>query len=667
MLGVGIAAAGLAIGIGVKAVQAAAEYQSAMTQLQNTTGSSDAQMQQYTATIRSLSDTTGKSQVDLAKGMYQIVSANFAGADATRILTTATQAAIIAGADQTQVTTGLVVTLNAFHLQANQVDSVSNRMFKTLSLGRGQMNDLAGALQTGGALVAHYGVSVTDMDATLATLSTGGMKTFGTSMTGLTQLLNVMDGKTDLLTGRLHKLHINFDEGKFKAMDYQDQIAYLTAAFKGHEKQMVAVLGSKQAATALGILGTQSQLLTSNLHKLGDAHQLVQDKTTAWSRVQGDFNFQWDKFKTNMQNLLIDLGLKLLPYLTPVVKQFSDWAVILQYRFVPWLSNAVTDITHFVYWLQQGSGPAQALKGLLEGIGLAIAAMKVAQVAKDIADMAKNAADFVVGAGKNLLSYFTGDLTGAADTAGKSVSAIGDDAEANVGKVQGAAVKEEVALEETGATADTTAASVTGIGTAAEADVPVVEGAATKMSTALEGVLGLASKLAGLSLLGSQWGASQGAASQQAQLDQAANLGSNKAWLQYEWEKIHGFQNFGKMPDYHSLPNDQKAQIAGDWYKTHSGQAFPWSTAQGFASGVTNFSGGLAYVHGGEVLSNLAPGTNVTPASRVSLGGGPVFNISISTMAGSRSEIMRMVDLLEAEIAARFRGQTPGFGFGGIV
>ncbi len=128
LLGVGIGAAALAVGIGVKAVQAAAEYQTAMTRLQNTTGSSDDQMKQYTATIRSLSDTTGKAQTDLAAGMYQIVSANFAGADATKILTTATQAAIIAGADQTKVTTGLVVTLNAFGLKANQVDSVSNRM-----------------------------------------------------------------------------------------------------------------------------------------------------------------------------------------------------------------------------------------------------------------------------------------------------------------------------------------------------------------------------------------------------------------------------------------------------------------------------------------------------------------------------------------------------------
>lgn len=44
----------------------------------------------------------------------------------------------------------------------------------------------------------------------------------------------------------------------------------------------------------------------------------------------------------------------------------------------------------------------------------------------------------------------------------------------------------------------------------------------------------------------------------------------------------------------------------------------------GFSSGVENFSGGLAYVHAGEVLTNLAPGTSVIPASKVgAMGGAP--------------------------------------------
>lgn len=354
LLGITAAAAGTAIAIGVNAVQAFTNYQQAMVQLQNTTGSSDADMRQYTATIRQLSDTTGKAQTDLAKGMYQIISANFSGADATRILTTATRSSIIANADQTQVTTGLVVTLNAFGLKASQVDNVSNQMFKTLSLGRGSMGDLAGALQTGGALVAHYGLSVKDMDATLATLSTGGMKTFGTSMTGLTQLLNVMDGKTDLIAKRMQKLKIPFDEAKFKAMSFQQQVEYLNHALENNKGQEVAILGSKQAATALSILGTHASLLKTNIQKLGDTQELAKEKQDDWARTQKTAAFQMQLLQTHVQNFMIDLGAKLLPIVNNVITALGN--------FGTWIGNIVGG---FGDWLQK-SGTLQTAMNILQ-------------------------------------------------------------------------------------------------------------------------------------------------------------------------------------------------------------------------------------------------------------------------------------------------------------
>lgn len=51
----------------------------------------------------------------------------------------------------------------------------------------------------------------------------------------------------------------------------------------------------------------------------------------------------------------------------------------------------------------------------------------------------------------------------------------------------------------------------------------------------------------------------------------------------------------------------------------------------GFSSGIENFSGGLAYVHQGEVLTNLAPGTSVIPASKVGAMGGGSVRVIVET------------------------------------
>jgi hypothetical protein len=52
---------------------------------------------------------------------------------------------------------------------------------------------------------------------------------------------------------------------------------------------------------------------------------------------------------------------------------------------------------------------------------------------------------------------------------------------------------------------------------------------------------------------------------------------------------------------------------------------------------VSNFGGGLAYVHGGEVLANLAPGTDVIPRNQVGKlgkggGGGNTYYLSGNMM-----------------------------------
>lgn len=63
------------------------------------------------------------------------------------------------------------------------------------------------------------------------------------------------------------------------------------------------------------------------------------------------------------------------------------------------------------------------------------------------------------------------------------------------------------------------------------------------------------------------------------------------------------------------------------------GNAFGRLPIPGFATGVSDFSGGLAYVHQGEVLANLAPGTDVIPAHAVNaLGGGKgSMHVTVST------------------------------------
>jgi len=65
----------------------------------------------------------------------------------------------------------------------------------------------------------------------------------------------------------------------------------------------------------------------------------------------------------------------------------------------------------------------------------------------------------------------------------------------------------------------------------------------------------------------------------------------------------------GIFNDLGGIINKTLSNIGGTLHNMH---------IPGFASGIENFSGGLAYVHAGEVITYLPPGSSVTPANKVS-------------------------------------------------
>ena len=84
----------------------------------------------------------------------------------------------------------------------------------------------------------------------------------------------------------------------------------------------------------------------------------------------------------------------------------------------------------------------------------------------------------------------------------------------------------------------------------------------------------------------------------------------------------------------------------------------------GFATGVQDFRGGLAYVHAGELLVNLPRGTDVIPASTVAgIGGGGglvIGSLTVQVTEPVRDARQLAQELLPAlqEVAARERGRN---------
>ena len=134
-------------------------------------------MAAFTAGIRKLSVEFGESTTTLTRGLYDILSAGFAPAQALQMLAVTTTAAKAGMADASSATAAIIAVLNAYGLSAEHAANVSDVLFTTVRYGVLTFGELAGHIGLVASTAAQAGVSMEDMGAVLAIITRGGVET----------------------------------------------------------------------------------------------------------------------------------------------------------------------------------------------------------------------------------------------------------------------------------------------------------------------------------------------------------------------------------------------------------------------------------------------------------------------------------------------------------
>src|ERR1700676_831391 len=111
----------------------ASQFQQSMNMVQALTGSSNDQMKQYDTGLKALAVDAGVAPNDLAKGLYNVLSASYSGADAMKVLTLATQDAKIGMTSSAVTTNALTTVLKAFGVQGKDFNVVNGEMISTVT------------------------------------------------------------------------------------------------------------------------------------------------------------------------------------------------------------------------------------------------------------------------------------------------------------------------------------------------------------------------------------------------------------------------------------------------------------------------------------------------------------------------------------------------------
>jgi TP901 family phage tail tape measure protein len=388
IMGIGIAAAGAAVG----AVKMAADFQTQMTRVRTGAGETAGNMKMVSDGILAMAGEVGQSTSQLTTGLYTVESAGYHGADALNVLKNSAMGAKVGAAELGTVTDAVTTALNAYKLGAGQATAVTNALIGTEAEGKTNMEALAGSMANilPTAAAAHVGlnevlgamatmtaqgtpaaVAATYLRQTIGQLSNPSakaaneMKSLGLSATqvglelgksGLAATLTTITDAIQKHMGPAGTVLIDkLKSASRNTSDFQKVLANLSPTQQTYIGALATMVGgTKSMQAALELTGPHMADFKKNTAGIAEHVKEGGKSIEGWADVQKTLNQKIAEAKGALQGLTIQVGQALLPVATKIMGV----------------------IAHTVTWLTKHKDVAKALAIVIGGaLVLALAAL----------------------------------------------------------------------------------------------------------------------------------------------------------------------------------------------------------------------------------------------------------------------------------------------------
>lgn len=301
------------LGVGIAALKAASDMDTAMRNIQSITGQTDAEIAALSGRLSELStsmETGAFSAVNYAEAMYQVESAGFAGAEGELLLAEASRAAQAGIADLTPTVDALTGTLNAYRMEADQAEHISDLFFVAIKRGKTTMNELAAAMPGVTPLAASLNIEVSELTAAFTTMTKQGTDTVNAGTQIRAVMAELTNGTTELTEaanqlGYADARALVEQRGLIGAMQelerYAQQAGIPVDALFGNIRAKMGVLQ---------ITGANARSLAEDFAAMGDAAGATD---AAFQEQAKSFEFLFKKTKAELTQTLKEIGEILMP------------------------------------------------------------------------------------------------------------------------------------------------------------------------------------------------------------------------------------------------------------------------------------------------------------------------------------------------------------------
>jgi TP901 family phage tail tape measure protein len=311
------------VSFGREAVNAAAAFDKSMSNIATLVDTNVESMDSMGASVRDLAKKTPVELGQLSSALYDVRSAGVSAEDAMAVLESSAQLGVAGLATTAEAANIMTSAVNAFAAEGLSAEQISDILFKTVKAGKTTLAELTAQFGGVAPAAAAAGVSLADLQASTAAITTLGTPA-AAAQTQLKQALTEMQKPGKELSNIFKQL------GAKDGIDLIKTSGGLGNAFKLIKEEAEAsgmtvaqVTGSVETASAiLALGGTVNESYTATLADMTTGSNAV---NSAFEKQAQTADAQFQLMQNAFEDVKIEIGNALMPVLLDAAEGLRDF------------------------------------------------------------------------------------------------------------------------------------------------------------------------------------------------------------------------------------------------------------------------------------------------------------------------------------------------------
>ena len=318
---------GVAAATGTALTKMAWDFEDGMAKVSTIADTTEVPISDLEKQIKQLSDSTGVEAGEIAENVYNAISAGQKTGDAVNFVSKATDLARAGFAETGDALDVLSTIMNAYGLEASEVDKVSNDLIMTQNLGKTTVAELSSSMGKVIPTAKSTGVNLDELCGAYAVMTSNGVATAETT-TYLNSMLNELGKQGSTAANAFAAGTEHIKEGGLTMAEAMEQGWSLSDVLSVLDEQAAASGTSINNMFSSAEAGKAANILWDNAEKFNGAVEEIQGSTTATSDALGNLETSGHKTEvaiSQIKNAGLEFGQTISAMLAPALQKLAEY------------------------------------------------------------------------------------------------------------------------------------------------------------------------------------------------------------------------------------------------------------------------------------------------------------------------------------------------------